>query len=190
MISVVIATLNSERPLVSTLAALVPGAMEGLISEVIVADGGSRDDTDVVADAAGCNFLLAEERLGRRLKRAADKARAPWLLFLRPGTVLEGAWIGEARRFIERGETNAGAAAAAFRRDAPPRVRLADIGSLLLAALGAPPRPQQGLLISHALYDTLGGHAETAADPETDLIRRVGGRRIARLAASALLLDT
>lgn len=191
MISVVIATLNSERPLLATLAALVAGAMDGLVSEVIVADGASCDDTAAVADAAGCKFLLVEEPLGRRLKRAADAARAPWLLFLRPGTVLDSAWTGEARRFIERASTGASvAAAAAFRRNAPARARLRDVGALLLASMGAPPRPQQGLLIAHVFYDTLGGHAEAAADPEADLIGRIGRRRIVTLAAVAMQLDT
>jgi cellulose synthase/poly-beta-1,6-N-acetylglucosamine synthase-like glycosyltransferase len=185
MISVVIATLNSERPLLATLAALVPGAVDGLISEVIVADGGSRDDTALVADAAGCKFLVSEEPLARRLKRAAEAARAPWLLFLRPGTVPDAAWTGEAWRFFERAPTRTGFAAAAFRRDTPPGARLRDVTSLLLAALGAPPRPQQGLFIAHAFYDSLGGHAEAAADAEADLIRRIGARRIAILAVSA-----
>jgi glycosyltransferase involved in cell wall biosynthesis len=190
MIGVVIATLNSERPLVATLAPLVSGAVDGLVSEVILADGGSHDDTAAVADAAGCKFFSVEGPLGRRLKKGADTARAPWLLLLRPGTILEPAWVGEARRFIERTSARSGFAAAAFRRDAASRTPLRDIGVLLLAALRTPPRPQQGLLIAHAFYDTLGGHAEAAADPETDLIRRIGARRIATLAASASQHDT
>ena len=43
-----------------TLAALVPGATAGLITEVLIADGGSHDDTAAVADVAGCNFLVVE----------------------------------------------------------------------------------------------------------------------------------
>jgi hypothetical protein len=183
MISVVIATLNSERPLLATLAALVPGAMDGLVREVIVADGGSRDDTAAVADAAGCNFLLARESLGRRLKTAADAARAPWLLFLQPGTVLDAAWIGEATRFIERSSVEAGVAA--FRRGAPGRAPLREACAQLLAALAARPRPQEGLLIARSFYDALGGHAKPTADPEGELIRRIGRRRMATLAASA-----
>ena len=40
MISVIIATKDSERALVSTLGALVPGAAAGAVREVIVADAG------------------------------------------------------------------------------------------------------------------------------------------------------
>jgi glycosyltransferase involved in cell wall biosynthesis len=186
MLSVIIATLDSERALVASLAALVPGAMDGLISEVIVADAGSRDDTAVVADVAGCNFMLVAGTLGERLKNAAAAARAPYLLFLRPGIVLDAGWTGEARRFVERPPPPAGAAV--FRRGAPARLR--EMWSLLADALGAPPRPDQGLLIAHQFYDALGGHSDRAADPERDLVRRIGGRRIRTLAAAAGRLDT
>ena len=53
MLSVIIATHESERALVPTLAALVPGAAAGLLAEVVVADAGSRDATAEVADIAG-----------------------------------------------------------------------------------------------------------------------------------------
>jgi glycosyltransferase involved in cell wall biosynthesis len=190
MISVIIPTLDSERALLPTLAALVPGAMEGLVSEVIVADGGSRDDTAIVADAAGCNFRVADAPLGERLKDAASAARAPWLLFLRPGIILDPSWVADARRFVE--QFSGKDAAAVFRRGAAGQRPVREALSMLAAALGARPRPrpEQGLLISRRLYDTLGGHTGHAADPEADLIARIGGRRIARLAAGASpLLD-
>ena len=99
MLSVIIPTRNSERALVATLAALVPGATAGLISEVLVVDGGSQDDSAAVADVAGCTFMLVEGPAARRLKSGAAAARAPWLMFLRPGTVLDESWIGEATAF-------------------------------------------------------------------------------------------
>ena len=72
MLSVIIPTRNSERPLVPTLAALVPGATTGLIAEVLIADGGSQDDTAAVADVAGCNFLMLEGSLAGGLKAAVS----------------------------------------------------------------------------------------------------------------------
>lgn len=188
MLSVIIATQDSERPLLATLAALVPGATEGLVSEVILADGGSRDDTAVVADVAGCNLLVVEGAPGRRLKKAAATARAPWLLFLRPGIVLDSAWIGATRRFVER--QFQGSQAAVFRRGAPEQAGLREAWSLFLAALGAAPRPDQGLLIAHRFYDALGGHSEGAADAEAELVRRIGRRNVATLAATAARPDT
>ncbi len=183
MLSVIIATCDSERALVPTLAALVPGATAGLISEVLIADAGSRDDTAAVADVAGCNFLLLEGSLGRRLKAAAAAARAPWLLFLRPGTILDPAWTGEARHFIA--QPSPAARAAMFRRAAPAQPALREALSLLATALTARSRPQQGLIISKHLYEEIGGHPEGAADPETELIRRLGRRRTVTLSAGA-----
>ncbi len=51
MLSVIVATHESERALVPTLAALVPGATAGLLGEVVVADAGSRDATAEVAES-------------------------------------------------------------------------------------------------------------------------------------------
>src|SRR5260221_148159 len=118
MLSVVIATENAERILVPTLAALVPGATAGIVREVIVADAGSSDATTLIADAAGCRIDVTPGPLGHRLRRAAASARAPWLLFLRPGAVPDSTWVEETRRFIEHAELGgrADAQAAAFRR--------------------------------------------------------------------------
>src|SRR6266852_4538268 len=101
MLSVVIATHDSERALLPTLAALVPGAVAGIVREVIVADAGSGDATVQIADGAGCRVLTSSGTRGARLKAAAEAARAPWLLFLPPGSVPDATWIDETRRFVE-----------------------------------------------------------------------------------------
>ena len=183
MLSVIIATLDSERALVPTLAALVPGATSGLVSEVLFADAGSHDETAAVADVAGCNFLRIEGPLGRRLKSASAAARAPWLLFLRPGIVLDTPWIAEVRGFVEHSPPTD--RAAVFRRSAPAQAGLREAVSLIATALGALPRPEQGLVIRSEFYRQLGGHSETAADPEAELLRRIGRRRIATLSTGA-----
>ena len=69
MLSVIIATDQSERVLVPTLSALVPGATAGIVREVIIADAGSRDETGKIADIAGCRFMVNEGPLGARLAR-------------------------------------------------------------------------------------------------------------------------
>ena len=86
-------------------------------------------------------------------------------MFLRPGIVLDAPWTGEVGRFVQQ-PTHRQAPAAVFRRGAPAQPALREFLSLLAAALGAPPRPEQGLLIAKDFYDALGGHSEAAADPE------------------------
>jgi cellulose synthase/poly-beta-1,6-N-acetylglucosamine synthase-like glycosyltransferase len=186
MISVVIATRDSEVLLASTLAALVPGAVAGLVREVIVADGGSTDATATVADVAGCRFFTSAEPLGARLSMAAAMARADWLLFLRPGSVPGSRWIDEVQRFLQDAQRD-GKRAAVF-RSRPSRSRLTTALTLLATAVGALPRPERGLLIAKSHYKTLGGHRASDRDPERGFMRRIGRRRIELLRSRAGML--
>jgi glycosyltransferase involved in cell wall biosynthesis len=180
MISVVIPTHESERLLAHTLAALVPGALDGVLREVIVADAGSKDGTAKVADVAGCRFLVIAGERGARLAAAAATARADWLWFVQPGSIPGTSWIEELGRFIRECELTENEQAAVFRARGG-RSQLAEALALIASALGAKPKPSQGLLIPKALYQSLGGHEAKAADPEADLLRRLGRSRIETL---------
>lgn len=188
MLSVVISTHESERALVRTLSALVPGATAGLVAEVVVADAGSTDATAEVADVAGCRFISLQAPLGARLKAAAASTRTPWLMFLRAGAVPEPDWVTAADRFMAAADTQESAAKAAVFR--PPAVAdllrpgLGEVFALLRVAFGGGARPEQGLVIARRFYDAVGGHPE-GADAEAALLRRLGRRRIAMLAAGA-----
>lgn len=188
MLTAIIATLDSERTLVPTLAALVPGATAGLLGEVIVADGGSSDATAEVADIAGCRFVSAAGPLGARLKAAALSTRTPWLMFLRAGCVPEPGWIAATDRFMETTDQLDGAARAAVFR--PPGAgdllhpRLSELAALLRVMLIGGAKPDQGLLIARRFYDEIGGHPE-GVDTEAALLRKIGRRRIAMLPAGA-----
>jgi glycosyltransferase involved in cell wall biosynthesis len=177
MFSVIIATRDSERALVATLAALVPGATAGIVREVIVADGGSRDDTEQVADVAGCRFFSSDQPLGARLKAAAAAARGEWLMFLDPGIVPQPGWIEECAAFL--GQRRAQAAVLA-RAGMIAQVR---------RALHRLPRPAQGLIIRKSFYAALGGHRADAADAELDFLRRIGRRRLITLRTTASQAD-
>ena len=189
MLTVIIPTHNSERALVPTLAMLVPGAMSGTVREVIVADAGSTDATADVVDIAGCEMVVSQAPLAARLKSAAATARGTWLLFLRPGVVLDAAWLEEVTRLVENAVLRGTVAshAAVFRRAPPdaaePLAR--QIVGVIAAALRGP-HPDQGLLISRQCYDRVGGHRTVAADPERDLLRRLGRRRIVTLRSAAV----
>jgi hypothetical protein len=187
MISVVIPTHESERLLAHTLAALVPGALDGILREVIVADAGSTDGTAKVADVAGCRFLVIPGDRGARLAAAAATARADWLWFVQPGSIPGTSWIEELGRFIRECDliSDPDSQAAVFRaragRGASP---MSEALALIRGTLGARPKPSQGLLIAKPLYQKLGGHSATAADPEADLLHRLGRRRITTLDVS------
>jgi glycosyltransferase involved in cell wall biosynthesis len=188
MLSAVIATHESERQLVPTLAALVPGATAGLLREVIIADAGSRDDTAAIAEVAGCRLLVVPGTTGARLAAAAKAARAPWLMFVRPGIVLDPNWVETAGEFIRVASHDGDERAATFRRNSSGAPFFAEVVALIATALGRV-RPEQSVIVSKRAYDLLGGHRDRA-DAEADLLRRIGRRRIVTLPAAAAILST
>jgi len=195
MLSVIIATNESERTLVPTLAALVPGATGGVVREVILADPGSRDATAEVADVAGCRLLVSVAQLPERLLEAAEAARSPWLLFLDAGAVPQPGWIEEASRFMEEASLAdiAKPIAAVFRAVSPPLVRtppLREAFSLILQAAGLSRPASHGLLIGRDLYRRTAqrGAAQQAAQADViqAIIRRIGRRRVVTLRCGAV----
>lgn len=190
MISVVIPTLNAQAGLAATLAALVPGSVQGLVREVIIADGGSRDATADIADVAGAKFLRAEKGRGKQLAAGAAKARSDWLLFLHADTVLQPGWESEARAFMERVDDGARPlAAAAFSfalDDLGARPRLLEALVSLRCALFRFPYGDQGLLIPQRLYSALGGYRPLAVMEDVDLVRRLGRKRLVMMRTRAV----
>jgi hypothetical protein len=111
-------------------------------------------------------------------------------MFLRPGVGPDTAWVDEVPRFIEacevRGKTARRAAVFRPARSAHAlRPTLSEIFALTRAVLGASPRADQGLIVSRELYRAIGGHRADAAEPERDLARRLGRRRIVMLRCGA-----
>ncbi|MFQ0813948.1 glycosyl transferase [Brucella anthropi] len=96
MLSVIIETLNSERALARTLAALVPAVVDGLLRRVTVIDRGSSDETALVALGAGCAFHAETD-----IEAALDEIRTPWVLILKPGAIAPEGWEEAARRHME-----------------------------------------------------------------------------------------
>lgn len=191
MLSVVIATQNSERQLVPVLSALVPGVTAGLLGDVTLVDGGSTDDTAAIADAAGCVFLHSVHDMGVRLRQGAAQARGRWLLFLSPDSILAEGWVREAANFIETAERRglSDRSVATFRLAVDGyglRPRLGEAMAAARLALLGLPSPGQGLLIARKHYERVGGHP-SGIKAERRLVARIGRRRIHLLRAHVLL---
>lgn len=99
MISVLIQCHNQETELVRTLGALVPGAVEGIISDVTILDDGSEDGTRKVADTAGCNLYDSQE-----LSNVIGKMRGEWVLMIEPGAKPLNGWIEGLGEHISNGD--------------------------------------------------------------------------------------
>ncbi len=152
MITAVISTHNSAVLLSRTLVSLFEAALDGLVGQVIVSDGGSTDGTPVVAEEAGATVMESAGGRWENLCAGAEAARKPWLLFLEAGVTLRSGWEREARSFISRKPSDASNAAwltefpdSAFRRMLLAALRFSRSGS----------RQRRGLLISRSLFQEL-----------------------------------
>jgi rSAM/selenodomain-associated transferase 2 len=190
MISVILPTLNAEASLGDTLTALIPAAVEGVVREVIIVDGGSTDHTLRIADAAGATIIRAAPGRGVQLATGAAVAKGAWLLFLHADTILEPGWSRDAGLLMERvdrGKLQPTAAAFRFALDDlgwKPRVVEAGVG--FRSSILKLPYGDQGLLISRSLYDEIGGYRPLPMMEDVDIVRRLGFRRIVTLRTSAV----
>ena len=190
MISVVVPTYNAQKDLGRTLTALIPAAVEGLVKDVTIVDGGSDDHTCRIADEAGARLVRAERGRGQQLAAGAREARGRWLLFLHADTVLQPGWEEDAFRHIQAIEsTERPDRAAAF------RFQLDDDGFLpayvqwavaMRCRILRLPYGDQGLLISRRLYDEVNGFRPISIMEDIDLVRRLGRRRITILRSAAV----
>ncbi len=183
-LSLVIPTLNEAEALRGTLAGLV-GAP--LIHEVVVADGGSSDDTVAVARAAGALVVNAARGRGIQLTAGAAAASGRWLLFLHADCRPEKGWADAVAAFAARSQAAGRAGYFDFALDDPTAAaRRLEWLVARRCRLLALPYGDQGLLIARSLYDRVGGFAPLPLMEDVDLVRRLGRRRLAPIGLRAV----
>ncbi len=190
MISVVIPTLNSEATLTKCLAALIPAAVDGVVRQVVVADGGSQDETCKIADAAGADIATSKPGRGEQICAGIAETRWPWLLILHSDTQLEIKWADEACAFMEAvdlGQQKLSAAAFRFAlADTGIMPRMMEQAVHLRSTLANLPYGDQGLLIPKRLYDKVGGFKPLPLMEDVDFVRRLGRNQLKILRSRAL----
>ncbi len=173
MLSVIIPTLNAASRLPLCLDALVASAVCGLVTEVIVVDGGSQDASVAIADGFGATVLTMPPGRGGQLRTGAEAARGAWLLFLHADTVLGAGWADEVHSLVSGGgDVRAGVFTLAFDAEglAP---QLLSTGAMLRTRIFKTPYGDQGLLVSRALYNAIGGYSDMPLFEDVDIIRRI-----------------
>lgn len=178
MISIVIPTLNASDALARTLIAL----RRDRVQEIIVSDGESTDATIDAAQAAGARVIVGPKGRGGQLARGADAASGDWLLFLHADTILDATWAEDAATLIHE-PMAAGVFTLAFDSRAIAAKTVAS-GANLRTRLFKSPYGDQGLLISRAHYDRIGGYRDMPLFEDVDIVDRIlknGGRRALRV---------
>ncbi len=169
VISVVIPTLNEARHLPHLLADLRAG---GAAAEIIVADGGSTDETREVARAMGAGVIRAARGRGHQIAAGAAATRGNTLLFLHADSRFPSgglARIGEL--LMARPEAVGGN----FRLDFDGETRFDAWLERFYAWIRARGfyYGDSGIFVRRAVYERLGGMRPIALMEDYDFVRRL-----------------
>jgi hypothetical protein len=99
MLTIIMECEDQENETAQTLNVLVAGAVEGLISDVVILNRGSHDGIQKLADAAGCRYYGHWD-----IEEVLRAARGEWLLLIEPGARPQSGWIEEVFEYVSVGK--------------------------------------------------------------------------------------
>lgn len=172
-ISVIIPTLNAAGALPVCIASLYSGIEAGLIRELIIVDGGSEDETCVLAAEVGAIVLTARPSRGAQLAAGAAAAEGDWLLFVHADSELSPDWCDA----VSAALSNDGAYYfdLRFRANGFAAKVVSGWANLRSRVFGLP-YGDQGLLVPRALYDQVGGYPDIPLMEDVAIARALRGR--------------
>jgi hypothetical protein len=179
-ISVVIPTLNEAANIKET----VRLAQNARNVEVVVVDGGSRDDTADIAGRLGALVLAAEASRARQMNVGAATATGDILLFLHADTRLPEGYDGQVRGALSQPGAVAGAFALGI--DSPlPSLRIMEFVANWRSRYLQKPYGDQALFLAAETFRTVGGYPDLPIMEDFELVSRLKNKgRIVVLPAS------
>jgi rSAM/selenodomain-associated transferase 2/rSAM/selenodomain-associated transferase 1 len=167
-VSVIIPTLNEAEQLAATLRA----ATAGKPYEIIVSDGGSRDETLQIAEAHGATLVRTDACRARQMNAGAAIARGEVLLFLHADTWLPARYCAAALGALRRPDTVGGAFRFAIREKFPTRW-LVQTTANLRSRLFRFPYGDQALFVRRWAFTKLGGFPDFQIMEDYEFVRRL-----------------
>jgi len=174
-LSIIIPTLNAERALLRLLPQLVEGLTARLIAELILADGGSQDQTAALAEEAGAVFIPAPKGRGCQLHAGAQAAKGRWFLVLHADSQMPPNWVDAVQTHMQNYPKDAASFALAF-NDTSLMAGLTAGWANLRTRLFSLPYGDQGLLIPARLYAQIGGYPEVPLMEDVMIAKKLRGR--------------
>ncbi len=173
-VSVIVPTLNAEDDILQCFASISPAHFEGLLAEVIVSDGGSDDDTCLIAESAGATIINSPKGRGTQMAKAAQISKGEWLLFLHADSVFDEDFTGALKTHINNSD-KAGYFLHSFDQSGF-RAKTVSGWANFRSKYFALPYGDQGLLISKQLYDEINGHPGIPIMEDVAIARKLRGK--------------
>ncbi len=140
--------------------------------QILVVDGGSRDETAARARAAGAVVIRSEPGRARQLQVGWRASSGDVVLFLHADTRLEPGWASALRDAMSRPSVVGGAFRLRFDRRTPA-LRLIEFGAWLRVKLASLPYGDQAIFVRRQVLEAIGGVPEVALMEDLDLVREM-----------------
>jgi rSAM/selenodomain-associated transferase 2 len=166
-ISVVIPTLDEASRVESAVQSAVAAGCE-----VVVSDGGSRDETLSLARAAGASVVLSEPGRARQLQAGLRDATGDVVVFLHADTRLPDGW----RRPLEAALQDPAVAGGAFGlrfQGAGAALRFLEWGVRWRVRLFGLPYGDQAIFVHLGVLEMIGGVPQAPFMEDLDLVQRM-----------------
>ncbi len=173
-LSVIIPALNEATHIADTIAA----AQRVSPVEIIVADGGSSDETVSIATSCGAQVINTKTGRGIQMNRAAEIAGGDILLFLHADTRLPENYAREIYTCLASPDT-AGGAFLLHIDHASRGARIIEHGVSIRSRRLSLPFGDQGIFLRRNLFKKLNGFKEIPLMEDYDFMRRL--RRFGRI---------
>lgn len=177
-VGIVIPTLNEEQGIGALLEDL--GRLP-VAADVVVADGGSSDDTARVAREGGGRVIAVRRGRAPQMNAGALSAEGDWLCFLHADVRMQEAARMDLAWAVSGGVSDAAVWGLAI--DAGGFwPRFMELGAHLRDRIGGLPYGDQGLLMRRDLFSAVGGFPDIPLMEDVAIIRALRGRaRLERL---------
>ena len=167
-LSIIIPTLNEGDHLGETLKPLLDLPQ----TEVIVADGGSRDGTASLARDLGAKMVITQAGRGNQMNHGAEAARGEILLFLHADTLLP-ANFGQAVQGAMVDPKYTGGSFAWHVHPSSVLLKVMEVTVNLRTRYCRLPYGDQGLFVRTSLFRQMGGFADIPLMEDVDFVRRM-----------------
>lgn len=168
MISVIIPTLNEEKYLAKTIisAKKVPDI------EIIVADGGSSDQTLEIAKKYADKLVSSKKGRGTQMNAGAANAKGEYLLFLHGDTVLPANWNELAIDALKK-ETDILGAFSLAASEKTVVLNIMIFTANWRAKIFSLPYGDQTFFLSRELFNKVNGFKEIPLMEDVEMVKRV-----------------